>query len=633
MTNSGWLKNSSFEVLTKDNNRWTIDAPFSKKYAALERAGELVASGDSECVRVVEVRQGDDEEHIIFEETVQLRAKPLKINPIKETTICQALADYYDYPARRSMGRLFRAYLDEQGMTALELLFDSGYLVMLERTDTYYVNGVRHVGSLQSKIIGEKPGKRTDDLYRTFERIREQARDREEITPYSRILANKGIDQARRKIARDVSDENRYFYTYGMLAAYLGKGSPAHKLSMMMVLADMAKDEGSLDLIDGVMAEIIDGHQGLLDIFGDPPSPINAWQMYIQVLGGNYKAQRASTVEIQRLNRVFAVHDLPLTKAVLLGHVARGLRGFKPLSRDGRNVDREKFNTLLQQIIEPTGILGGSKMSEAVILRAKILLGEDGDDLPIETALRQIIYMLPSNAARLGMMLDLTGTSIGIKYQKVLRVQLGLLLGKLSSVTDLFPANIDETTRHDYLDALRQRVGLSALPDELKAGFAASLDKIAGKKNNNLPTETETSSDKQSKVVTETETAAPQNKKVDDMDNLMSLKSGEVLFCEGDEGNNAYLILNGTIEIYRTAGEADINISNLGKGEIIGEMSLIDNQPRMASARALTNVKLAGISQDDLSKRLKRLKRDDKVIHHVMKTLVRRLRGFAIHGE
>jgi hypothetical protein len=343
------------------------------------------------------------------------------------------------------------------------------------------------------------------------------------------------------------------------------------------------------------------------------------------VVGGSYKTQRSSTIEIQRLNRVFAACDLPMTRAVLLGHVARGLRGFRPLTRDGRDADREKFNTLIQQIIEPTGILGGSEMSEAVILRAKILLGKDGEDLPIEMALRQIFYMLPSNAARLGMMLDLTGTTIGIKYEKALRVQLGQLLGKLSSVTDLFPSSIDEETRDKYLDALRERVGLSTLPNELKVGFAASLNKIASKENNDQPTE--------APFETETETVTPQNKKADDMDTMMSLKAGEELFCEGDEGSSAYLILNGTIEIYRTSGETQKSISKLGKGEIIGEMSLIDNQPRMASARAVTDVKLAGISQEDLSNRLDRLKREDKVIHHVMKTLVRRLRGYAVNGE
>ncbi|MBT3368790.1 MAG: hypothetical protein HN416_16705, partial [Nitrospina sp.] len=486
MAKQGMLAGNSYEVLTKNGTRWTIDAAFKKKYDALTRAGELLSTNEYECVRVLEERKGDDEEYIIFEETAQLKQKPIKIVPVKEAPVCQNFPDYYKYSARKTIGRLIRGYLDQHGMIALQLYYDTGYLAYLERMDTYYNGAIRHVGSLQAKILDEKPNDRADAIYKAFARIREQARDRDDVIPYNKILAEEGFDKALQAISTDIQGEMQGFYIYGMIAAYLGKGSWANMLSMMMDLAETAKDEASLACIDEVMAEILDGNQSLQDVFGALPSPVRAWRAFAQTVSGNYKAPKYSTEEVQRLNWMFSTYDLPLTQAVLLERVSKGLKGTKPISREGRDADREKFISLIYDIIEPTGIVGGSVMSEAVILRTKTLLSDGDEDLPIESAIRKLIYLLPSNAARLGFLLDLTGTDVGKKYGKPIRVQLGILLAKLHTVTDLFPRKTDDTTRQEYLDALKKRVGMSALPDELKDSFEASLQKIASIKKSDM---------------------------------------------------------------------------------------------------------------------------------------------------
>jgi len=67
--------------------------------------------------------------------------------------------------------------------------------------------------------------------------------------------------------------------------------------------------------------------------------------------------------------------------------------------------------------------------------------------------------------------------------------------------------------------------------------------------------------------------------------------------------------------------------------ELIGEMSLIDNQPRMASVCAVEDAQLVCIAQDNLQNRLGVLAENDQVLHLLLKTLVRRLRGLARNTE
>ena len=65
-------------------------------------------------------------------------------------------------------------------------------------------------------------------------------------------------------------------------------------------------------------------------------------------------------------------------------------------------------------------------------------------------------------------------------------------------------------------------------------------------------------------------------------------QAGERFFKEGDEGNRAYVVQAGEVEIIKSTGEEDkdIVLGTIGKGGIFGEMALIDDKPRMASARA-----------------------------------------------
>jgi CRP/FNR family transcriptional regulator, cyclic AMP receptor protein len=62
--------------------------------------------------------------------------------------------------------------------------------------------------------------------------------------------------------------------------------------------------------------------------------------------------------------------------------------------------------------------------------------------------------------------------------------------------------------------------------------------------------------------------------------------AGQVVFEEGEVGDRAFLVQKGTIEIVQKRGQADEVVRRVQAGEIFGAMSAIDEQPRIASARA-----------------------------------------------
>lgn len=80
----------------------------------------------------------------------------------------------------------------------------------------------------------------------------------------------------------------------------------------------------------------------------------------------------------------------------------------------------------------------------------------------------------------------------------------------------------------------------------------------------------------------------------------IKLPSGEMLFEEGDSGDHAYVIKEGDLEIIKFSDGKDVLLAVRHSGEVIGEMSLLQEAPRMAGARASSDVVLYAISHIQL---------------------------------
>jgi CRP/FNR family transcriptional regulator, cyclic AMP receptor protein len=81
---------------------------------------------------------------------------------------------------------------------------------------------------------------------------------------------------------------------------------------------------------------------------------------------------------------------------------------------------------------------------------------------------------------------------------------------------------------------------------------------------------------------------------------IRQYKANEHIFRRGEPGVGMYIVLEGDVEIYRHEGEYRRTFANLSRGDFFGELALLEDAPRTASARSVGYSRLLGFFRPDL---------------------------------
>jgi len=81
-----------------------------------------------------------------------------------------------------------------------------------------------------------------------------------------------------------------------------------------------------------------------------------------------------------------------------------------------------------------------------------------------------------------------------------------------------------------------------------------------------------------------------------------TFKRGGLMFIEGETSAEMYILRSGKVRILKQEGDNTIELAVLGPGSVLGELSLLDHQPRGATGQVVEEV-LATVIDEDLFKR------------------------------
>jgi len=82
--------------------------------------------------------------------------------------------------------------------------------------------------------------------------------------------------------------------------------------------------------------------------------------------------------------------------------------------------------------------------------------------------------------------------------------------------------------------------------------------------------------------------------------------AGQTIFYQGDPGHAVYIIESGQVRIYVHGEEGqEVSVVIYGPGDLFGEMSLLDQKPRSATAAVMEDSVLLAMSADDFYRHLR----------------------------
>jgi hypothetical protein len=635
-----------------DGDRWTIYTDAPTKGRGIKEAKALLSTGKFDAVKVTEDR-GQMQEINVFEVKSSGRPSPAtKVTPVDEAPYCKELEDFYNFEARITLGRLLRQHLDQEGITASELIYDNINIRTLMRNDKLFIQLLQTVSTLQVKDTDEKSTDRIDFLEGIVRQMTDKAQFSNELADFEKLLETGHIGQLIEEINGKIAEDNREFAICSVLADHLsGKRDWEGKLILMLDQIERDPGTPALEYIDELMAEIFDGSEAVQEILGYQRDLAAAMTTMVQLAAGTYEISEGSNSPLERLSAVMAKHELKKSQAILIDRVAKALAGVNPLTKGDHFEEQDSFRSLMRILIGQKVFTNSGLLAEAATLRAKSVLKEEGQDESYVKAIDDMIFLLPTISTKFGYLLDLTGTDYGRKNQQHIIAGLSNVLAGINSVTQIVEKGASEKAMIVAAAGMRDRLLATELPEEWRLRFARKIyDLLMAYQSGDTDTtisktpeerrkeaeenydKTETSPEFKTREAerADDEKEKPHPPKTDNNLSRLELKHGDFVFHEGDEGDEAYLILSGNVNIVRKIGDENIVIAQVGPGSIIGEMALIDSEPRMASARVVANSVLTIIPAKDLQIRLDNLEKTDPVMRRLVGMFVQRMRDARI---
>jgi CRP/FNR family cyclic AMP-dependent transcriptional regulator len=104
---------------------------------------------------------------------------------------------------------------------------------------------------------------------------------------------------------------------------------------------------------------------------------------------------------------------------------------------------------------------------------------------------------------------------------------------------------------------------------------------------------------------------------------IIKLAKGDALIHESEESTQMYYLESGSMGVFKRVDDIEKQIGTIYAGELVGEMSFLDKQPRSATVKAINDCELVVIPAAKFEKMFKELPVWYRALVH---TLLDRLR-------
>lgn len=465
---------TSYEVQVLADKNWVIAEMAPDEAKAKAFAENLLQAGNHAAVRVVkdfERIDGTHSETIIMEKkATEKAAGDPTLTTITEAPLCSDLEDFYAQPARTTMGKLLRKYLDEALVTPFELLHDAKEMKRFGDKGNLLFSAIDRVSTLQAKAAGEEAKARKDFLDKSWEALGKRAKDFAAKKPKApqtfaeAVASSKGDTFALRSY---------------MTLALLEKRSWFGKLDLLVSWSAEPEAKGNMVEIDAVIADLTVPAQVIQDLLGFQSNLSAALCTIVSLTEGGAEAAKFAPQTFTELNKLFAEGSLPQSREVLMGRVVREAGGTNPLSRNDSSQEYEMFHKLMTRLVDKDRVVGGPPMAEALLQRGARVLNSGGASVSAPQALELLLGALADGCVRLQFLLTLAGSSLGKSMGEILTEMLDTHVRRSNHIDLWVPVRLAPPARMAALNNANKLLrSCPNLVDGFRKELAGRVDEV-----------------------------------------------------------------------------------------------------------------------------------------------------------
>ena len=386
-------RSQHFEIASRRDGRWAIEATRVRLDESIALAQELLARRAYEAVRVVRARDVAGRtlvESVVYQaERTDQSEPPIKLAGAEDRDCCCVdLEDFYGPRSRRAIGSILRDFLDRAGITPTELLHHHRHARALEDTGALLGGAIQRAARLTAQT-----GTRTMAASVTFlEQTVAEARRRAEVSRTNRRHPQPepgALDDFFAKVAAwDGNALDRHHAACHGIARTL---EPARtilgRLETILGWGRSATTAPALEAVDGLLADCLASGPVVSELLGRQPDLATALAIATSIARGHSVAPpRAAATWYADFATFVAAHAAPQTRAILLGRVQRALAGDQRLTHGDANAEATALGQLCDALVDDQAgsFVGGDQMVAALDRRWRRLDKPGGfGDLPI----------------------------------------------------------------------------------------------------------------------------------------------------------------------------------------------------------------------------------------------------------
>lgn len=369
-----------FEILARETGSWQVQAVVDSQDAAVERAHDMHRLEQSKMFKVVRVEfvngKGEFREREICKVGTAKSDGGRYADGLDAGPICKTIDDLVSPPARRATRRVLRSWLDNVGVTALELLHHPDHLTRLENTGSMLQSAVQRSAMAQSKAAGTNLHERQKVLFRLVDELLAKLRRlwRDEDRPRLEDDNIAGL------IAAVADQEDGTFLFNTAIADWLsGFKTLPEKLDGLVSIMETVEDPSHLRPLDGCLADFLDDANMVAKLLGDQNSLGDALNYIASLVGSTASSvDDEAQTEYPRLKQLIREGKLPLSRKALVRRIVSSLEGQRPLSELGL-ADEARVNGELHQCLQMAdgSFIGGSDVADALERRSEKFVNPD----------------------------------------------------------------------------------------------------------------------------------------------------------------------------------------------------------------------------------------------------------------